>query len=127
MAAIELAISISLLVTIALGAVDVGQFAYCYISISNATNEAAAFASQHGPGEFGGIDAWTAAVRQRAIDEAPLLDPLIDAADVQVDTSVLEQGLVSVTTNYTFETLVPWPLLPNQWPMGRRVILAQTP
>lgn len=126
-AAVELAVSITLLITIALGCVDVGQLGYSYVCISNATNEAAAFASQHGLGEFGGLEPWAAAVRQRAIDEAPILDPPIQAADVHVDTTVLNQQLVSVTVDYTFETLVPWPLLPRQWPMRRRVILSQTP
>ncbi len=126
-AAVELAISMTLLITIVFGCVDVGRFAYSYISISSATNEAAAFASLHGIGEFGGMEPWIAAVRQRAIDEAPSLDPPIQASDVTVDTSVLGQGLVSVSVDYTFQTVVSWPWLPSQLPMSRRVILNQTP
>ena len=126
-ALVELAISLTLLLTIVLGCVDAGRFAYSYISVSNATSEAATFASLHAPGEFGEMEQWTAAVRQRAIDEAPRLNPQIAAADFNVDTSVLSQGLISVSVAYTFETLVPWPHLPQQYPMNRRVILSQTP
>lgn len=126
-AAVEFAVALPLLMILVLGCIDVGRFSYNYMSMTNATSEAAAFASLNNPGKFGGMEPWAAAVQQRAITESSTLDPPLVAADIVVDTSVLEAGLVSVQVNHTFTTLIDWPGLPHVMPMSRRIILSQTP
>jgi Flp pilus assembly protein TadG len=126
-AAVEFAAVLPLLMILVLGCIDVGRFSYNYMSMTNATSEAATFASLNNPGKFGGMEQWVTAVKQRAITESSTLDPPLVAADVVVDTSVLEAGLVSVQVNHAFTTLIDWPGLPHVMPMGRRIILSQTP
>ena len=53
-AAVELAVSLPLLLLLLLGCIDVGRFALRYICLSNAASEAATFASLNAPGQFGG-------------------------------------------------------------------------
>lgn len=125
-AAIELAVTLPLLVLLLLGCVDVGRLTLRYICLSNAASEAATFASLNAPGQFGGVPGWIAAVRQRAISESALLSPPLTAAEIQVDTSVLVDGLVSVQIESSFETIVSWPGLPHTWTMVRKVVLSQT-
>jgi hypothetical protein len=125
-AAIELAVTLPLLVLLLLGCVDVGRLTLRYICLSNAVSEAATFASLNAPGQFGGMPGWIAAVRQRAISESALLSPPLTAAEIQVDTSVLADGLVSVQIESSFETIVSWPGLPHTWTMLRKVVLSQT-
>lgn len=126
-AAVEFAAVLPLLLILVLGCIDVGRFLYNYVSITNATSEAASFASLNGPGRFGGVEQWVAAVKQQAIRESSTLNPPLTAADIVVDTGVFEAGLVSVEVSHTFTTLVDWPGLPHVIAMGRRVILSQTP
>ncbi|MEY3172098.1 MAG: hypothetical protein RLZZ436_11 [Planctomycetota bacterium] len=123
---IELAFCLPLLILLLLGCIDVGRFTLRYICLTNAASEAATFASLNAPGQFGGVAAWIAAIQQRAITESALLSPPLLPAEITVDTSVLESGLVSVQVQSSFETIVDWPGLPHTWTLTRKVVLSQT-
>ncbi|MGV2335023.1 MAG UNVERIFIED_CONTAM: pilus assembly protein [Planctomycetaceae bacterium] len=125
-ATVELAVSLPLLLLLLLGCIDAGRFTLRYICLANATSESATFASLNPPGKFGGLPGWITAVQQRAITESSLLNPPLNAAQILVDTSVLDDGLVSVQVQTSFGTLINWPGLPHTWTMTRRVVLAQT-
>lgn len=126
-AAVELAVSLPLLLLLLLGCIDVGRFALKYICLTSATSEAATFASLNAPGQFGGFSGWVAAVQQRAISESTAIDPPLTTTEIVVDTTVIESGLVSVEVSSTFETLITWPGLPHRWTLTRKVVLSQTP
>jgi Flp pilus assembly protein TadG len=127
-AAAELAVALPLLLTITLGCVDFGRFAYAYITLTNACGEAATFASLHGPAEYaGGTAAWSAAVADIAVGECDTLNPPIRAEDVTIDTDILSEGRVQVTVAYEFQTLIPWPTIPAHVPMSKRFQMPQTP
>ena len=114
-AALELAIVLPLLVTLMLGSVDFGRFAYTNVAVRNASSEAATWGSHHGITEFpGGLAEWTAAVKQVAVNETDNLEPPISLDRVTVDTAVLAEGRVRVIVEYDFQTVVPWPLIPSQ-------------
>lgn len=123
---IELAFCLPLLILLLLGCIDVGRFTLRYICLTNAASEAATFASLNAPGQFGSVTAWIAAIQQRAITESALLSPPLLPAEITVDTSVLESGLVSVQVQSSFETIVDWPGLPHTWTLTRKVVLSQT-
>lgn len=125
-ATVELAVALPLLVLLLLGCVDAGRLTLRYICVSNAASEAATFASLNAPGQFGGVSGWIAAIRQRAITESALLNPSLTDSEIQVDVSVLPNGLVSVQVETSFDTIVSWPGLPQTWTMARKVVLAQT-
>lgn len=125
-AAVELAVSLPLLMLLLLGCIDVGRFTLRYICLTNAASEAATFASLNAPGQFGGVAGWIAAVQQRAITESALLSPPLNPTEILVDLSVLDSGLVSVQIQTSFETILDWPGLPHHWTMTRKVVLSQT-
>ncbi|HEV2294147.1 MAG TPA: TadE/TadG family type IV pilus assembly protein [Tepidisphaeraceae bacterium] len=125
-AAVELALVLPLLVTIVLGVVDLGRFAYAHIALSNAARAGADFASVNpytGATEIN----WRTQVRQKVASE---MQPIIDAdqfgdADLVVTaTRSVDPGSlwrVRVEAQYPFEMLVSWPLLPNRIDLRRAV------
>jgi hypothetical protein len=123
-AALEVAMILPVLVTIVLGCVDFGRFCYAYISVTNAAREGAYYASFHPPKTAeGGPAEWNAYIAEAAkaeiggrLDESKLGFP----GAVVIDES---DGLkrVRVEVQYTFETLVAWPFLPNTVVLSRAV------
>lgn len=119
-AALELAIILPLLITIVLGCVDFGRFAYTYIAVTNAARAGAGFGSVHSY-TFSPESTWVAAVRQAAIDEmcgsSADNTPLFDASKVTIATPVVTtdsggQQRVRLTVSYPFEMLIQTPFLP---------------
>jgi hypothetical protein len=109
-----LALILPLLLTIALGALDFGRFAYTYIAVSNAARTGAGFASFH-PYTVTTQPVWVEQIRNTVLAE---LGDAFDASKVEVlppVVSVEPDGMrrVRVEVRYPFETVTIWPWIPN--------------
>jgi Flp pilus assembly protein TadG len=113
-----LAVILPVLMTIVLGCVDFGRFAYNYIAVTNAARAGASYAimNNYSPTT---APTWRAGVRQAAKDEMEQQAGYIAAnltvpdPEVIVDANALRR--VRVTASYPFSTLVNW-----NWP-GLRI------
>ena len=115
LAAIEFVTILPLLLTVVLGCVDFGRFAYSYIAVTNAARAGAAYAIMNSY-LLGDQAAWTARVQQAARDEMNQQTGYVAGnLMVQADSFTDPNGLrrVQVTANYPFQMVVPWPGLPN--------------
>ena len=111
-----------------LGAIDFGRAYFAYVSVTNASRNAAQY------GSFNTIRASDEdctdgnCLRLAAIaDTSNLLNTSATNPEVTTEpcgaSSLDDQGneCVRVTVTYSFETLVPWPGLPNSFDMSRTV------
>jgi Flp pilus assembly protein TadG len=127
-AAVEFAIVLPLFVTIVLGCVDFGRFAHSYIAVSNAARAGAG----HGMmkrATTATMANWQTEIGQAVQDEMAHVmasDGALEA-DLQVTaTHTSETGglwRVRVEVTYPFETIVPWPLLPQHIDLRRAVVM----
>ncbi len=116
-AAVELAMILPVLMTIVLGCVDFGRFAYNYIAVTNAARAGAAYGimNNYSPTT---LAAWKAGIGQAARDEmeqqtgysssnlvVTVPNPVADANNFRS---------VKVTASYPFTTIVNW-----NWPLLR--------
>ncbi len=115
LAAVEFVVVLPLLLTIVLGCVDFGRFAYSYIAVTNAARAGAAYAIMN---SYLVADqaAWTARVQQAGRDEMNqqtgyVAANLLVQASSFTDTNGLQR--VQITANYPFQMIVPWPGIPN--------------
>jgi hypothetical protein len=128
-AAVEFALILPLLITIVLGCVDFGRFAYSYIALTNAARAG---------GAFGCMNVYTTATKgdwiilvQKAATDEMVQQTGYDPTKLKVTvTPIIETtGLkrVMVEATYPFKTIVNWPGLPtgNGTPlvMKRTVVL----
>ena len=128
--AIELAIILPLLMTIALGCVDFGRFAYTYIAVTNAAREGAAYGSTTPFVPSGGQNAnqlaWRTALEVRIAEEIDGV-PGFDASQITVqytDPIITEENgrrRLRITVSYPFQTIVNWPPIPNTVLLTRTV------
>ena len=120
-ATVEMAAILPLLITIILGATDFGRFAYSHVAVTNAARAAAGFASMN-PYTPTTQPAFESRLRQAAVDEMSQFDPaLITVASTRSFDDGGRLWRVRVEVTYPFETIVPWPLLPNQVDLRRSV------
>jgi Flp pilus assembly protein TadG len=120
--AVELALILPLLVTIVLGCVDFGRFAYTYIAVTNAARAGAGFASAN-PVTDVTRDLWEQGVRQAVTNE---MGDAFQADQITVPSPVVTTDaegltLVRVEVSCSFATLADWPLLPNHVVLTRAV------
>jgi len=110
-----MAIILPLFVTIVLGAVDFGRFAYNYIAVSNAARAAAAYAMMNPPDNSASPSTtWQSAVTQRATNEmssqpgfqSGSLTPSVSIASAS--ESPYGTWRFTTTASYPFQTLIPW-------------------
>jgi Flp pilus assembly protein TadG len=146
-AALELGLILPLLVTIVLGCVDFGRFAYTYIAVTNGARAGAGYASvvpfsgqktdnQGDPTEE--FVVWLAEVEAYAKGEMVGMDALaqpnatgagFEAAQIEVSSDIDRSDPVAgrvwleVTVGYPFQTLVSWPTIPNSMTLTRTSIL----
>jgi Flp pilus assembly protein TadG len=111
--AVELAVILPLFVTLALGCVDFGRFAYTYIAVSNAARAAAAWEMTHPPSSMASpTTGWQNQVKQAASDEMSQQPGFQSGSlTVNVATPTSETGgtwRFTVTTSYPFQTLITW-------------------
>ena len=113
--ATELAIILPLFVTIVLGAVDFGRFAYTSIAVSNAARAAASYAMMNPPDNSPSPStSWQGSVTQRATDEMsgqPGFQPgglTTSVSIASADESPYGTWRFTTTASYPFQTLIPW-------------------
>jgi Flp pilus assembly protein TadG len=113
--AAELAIILPLFVTIILGAVDFGRFAYTYIAVSNAARAAASYAMMNPPDDSSSPStSWQNSVTQRATNEMsgqPGFQSNSLTTSVSIasgDESPYGTWRFTTTASYPFQTLIPW-------------------
>ena len=124
-AAVEFAIVLPLLVTIVLGCVDFGRFAYTYIAVTNAAREGAAFASLN-PFFTNGTkpSTWSSTVVDAAKQEMKSGPFFPDQITVTLSNPPIQDNTfkrVWVDVGYPFNTLVPWPMIPHNLTLHRKV------
>jgi len=113
-AAAELAIILPLLVTIVLGCVDFGRFAYNYIAVTNATRAGAAYAMMNNY-TASTYSTWVSNVTAAAQAEMTgqvgynPANMTVAAPVVTVESTGLQR--VQLTVSYPFQTVVDW-----RWP-----------
>lgn len=128
--AVEFALILPLLMTLVLGCVDFGRFAYNYIAVTNAARAGASYAIMNNY-SASSLAAWRTAVKKAARDEIELQTGYSASNLAVSDPVVIKDPLprnlrrVRVTASYKFTTLVNWnwPLLriPNSFDMTRQV------
>jgi hypothetical protein len=107
-------IVLPLLITIAVGALDFGRFAYTYIAVTNAARAGAGFASFH-PYTATTQPVWIQQIEATVVAE---LGDEFEPGDVEVLPPVVTvdaDGMrrVRVEVRYPFQTVTNWPLIPN--------------
>jgi Flp pilus assembly protein TadG len=116
-AATELALLLPIFVTIVLGAVDFGRFAYNYIAVSNAARAAASYAMMNPPNNISSPStAWQSSVTQRATNEissqpgyqSSSMTPSPSVSITNTSESPYGTWQFSATVNYQFQTLISW-------------------
>jgi Flp pilus assembly protein TadG len=106
-----LALLLPVLVTLVLGCVDFGRFAYNYIAVTNAARAGAAYGMMNNYTSSSQSN-WTAGVTQAAKDELTQqvgsgnLSNVTVAVNPSTDTNGLRR--VNVQVSYPFTTLVNW-------------------
>ena len=115
-----MAVLLPVLMTIVLGAVDSGRFAYSYIAVTNGARAGAAYASMN-PYSATTQATWKAALTQAVQDEMSQFDPsLIQVVATRTfDQNALWRVRVDVT--YPFQTIVTWPSYPQQIDLRKAV------
>ena len=119
--ALEFAIIMPLLITIVLGCIDFGRFAYTYIAVTNAARTGAGFGSAH-PYTTTTQTNWAAKIRQAAVNElcesSDGQPTAFQAAKITTSTPIVTtetsgQRRLRLTVSYPFEMLFKPPFLPN--------------
>lgn len=148
--AVELALVLPVLITLVLGAVDFGRFAYTYIAVSNAAREGAATAArQVWTSQTATI--WTAGVQSAIHDELGCFNPspaftyhyvqigfpmsstiTVGNSTVQCPFTVEANGdkRVGVSVTYPFQMVVNWPFFPEavrSFDIQRTVVMRMIP
>jgi Flp pilus assembly protein TadG len=124
---VEFGLILPLLVTIVLGCVDFGRFAYRYMAVTNAARAGAGYGCVN-PYTTATLSNWRASVKQAAIDEMSQISGY-DSSKLTVTADPVTTGepgglwRVQVTVSYPFQTLVTWPGIPSNMTLSRTVVL----
>jgi Flp pilus assembly protein TadG len=120
-AAAELTLCVTLLTTIALGALDFGRFAYTYIAVTNAAR-AGAFYGATNPYTSVTYSTWQSKVQQAAADEMGSISGFTQSSVTA--SAITESGSLwraSCTVPCTFTTTITWPGIPHTTTLQRTV------
>ncbi|MGB6836982.1 MAG: TadE family protein [Dehalococcoidia bacterium] len=116
---VEFALLLPLLLIIMLGVLDFGRVYFAYVSVTNAARNGAHYASAttEKAGDLDGIRGAALADTENLLNTSPT-NPAVSA-----QTGLDSQGktYASVTVSYTFETMFPWPGIPDSVDMQRTV------
>ncbi len=129
LAATEFAVLLPLLMTLVLGALDFGRFAYTLIAVTNAARSGAGFGSNH-PFTAATMPAWQAQVNAAVTDEMSGV-AAFDAGQLTVTictpTDADGNWQASVAVAYPFQPLVAWPGLPATMTLNHVAVLRGIP
>ncbi|MGC1273843.1 MAG: TadE/TadG family type IV pilus assembly protein [Planctomycetaceae bacterium] len=125
--AIELGLLLPLLLTITLGAIDLGRFGYSHLAVTNAARAGAGYASMQNYTATT-KPSWDAQLRAAVEAEMASLiggDGPFSSTDLVVTAvrTVESDGLrrVRVTAQFPFETVVSWPGIPEDLTLSHAV------
>ena len=129
-AAAEFAVVLPLLMTVVLGCVDFGRFAYNYIAVSNAARAAAGYGmmNTYDVTNPSTQTTWSNNIQQAAKDEMTGQTGF-SASSLQVTVTTSTTGEVApdlrivVTATYPFSTIVTWPGIPSSLNLSRTVAM----
>lgn len=113
-AAIEMALTLPLLLLLAFGCVDLGRAASAHLVVCNAARAGAEYGSTRGMTTFN-QPTWEQAIRDEVETEMQEIASFDDSKlSVTVETSEgdYELEVVAVTVQYNFETITGWPGIP---------------
>jgi Flp pilus assembly protein TadG len=127
-AATEFAITVPLLIVLALGAADFGRVFHFREAVSNAARVGAQAAASRGFSSFT-RNAWESDVQDSVIEELQNL-PSFVVDDAVVEIAVTGDGSelfdVAVDVSYPFHTIVAWPVLPQSILINARVAMRRS-
>lgn len=121
--AVELALTLPVLMLLVLGCVDFGRVLYSSIALKNAVGAATDYAATHRFTDYT-KDAWESRVETRATEEMEgLANFNPDDLNLQIETVEMPDGRVraTVTATYPFQSAVDWPGLPNSLLLRHRL------
>ena len=125
LAAVEFAVVLPLLITILLGATDLGRFSHSAIAVANSARSGAAYASMN-PWNSSTQTAWTAGITQAVTDELSQ-SAHFDNSELTINVTNIVEGSglrrVSVQVTYPFRTMISWPLLPSSFDLRQTVVM----
>lgn len=116
---VEFAVILPVLLLLVMGAIDFGRVYFAYVSVTNGARNGAEYAS-HGPDAA----ADTASIREVVLaDTSDLLNTSETNPEVTVSTGADSYGglYADVTVGYTYNTIFPWPGLPDSIDLARTV------
>lgn len=110
------------------GTIDLGRFAYYYVSVSDGVSAGGRFASYHPP-TAATLASYNTLTRQAVLDgmqgvtgfdqgRVTIPDPVITT-----DPAPFAFQRVNVQAQYDFRTIFAWPLVPSQITISRSVVM----
>src|SRR6266852_5013673 len=127
-AAVEFALILPVLMLLLLGCIDFGRFPHSYIAVTNAARAGAGFGSVN-PYTTATDKEWNAAIKSAVVDEMTKLNGF-DSTQLVVPSTKPQNGNVTVTVKYPFQTVVDWSLiwpgLPNSVTMQQVAVMPVT-
>jgi Flp pilus assembly protein TadG len=122
-AAVELALTLPLLLLLAFGCVELGRAISIYTMVSCAARAGAEYGATHGYSTYT-YSSWQTQVTQQ-VQNAVQGNPTFNSnlLSVSVETTAESGGfnLATVTATYQFSTITKWPGLPTQFTISHTV------
>lgn len=124
-AALELALTLPLLITIVFGCVDFGRFGVIYITLTNAVRNGAGVGCMKAATPST-MTQWRSVIRTAVTDEVAWQSGFdatkLTVSDPELVTETSPKfNRVRVRASYRFTTLVPWPFIPSTSTITRQV------
>ncbi len=120
-AAVELALILPVLCSIAAITIDYSRLFFHWTTISACAYNGASYASLN-------PTATSTAVSSAALTDATdLTSPAPTVSPITSGTDSSGNAYVEVTVSYTFQALFPWPGMPTTVPLSRKLRMATTP
>lgn len=114
-AALELALTLPVLLLAAFGCVDMGRAASAHLVVCNAARTGADYAATRGVTSFT-RDTWEAAIRadvEAEMQSVPDFDSSRLSVQIETTPGDFDLDCIRVTVQYQFETITGWPGIPQ--------------
>src|ERR1700722_6034071 len=122
-AAVELALTLPLLLLLTFGCVELGRAISIYTMVSCAARAGAEYGATHGYTSYT-YSSWQGQVAQQvqnAVQGNPSFNPSLRSVNVNTTPETGGFNLTTVTANYQFSTITQWPGLPHQFTITHTV------
>ncbi|HET6323602.1 MAG TPA: TadE/TadG family type IV pilus assembly protein [Planctomycetaceae bacterium] len=122
-AAVELALTLPLLLLLTFGAIELGRAVSVYSMVSCAARAGAEYGATHGYSVYT-YSSWQTQVTQQ-VQNSVQGNASLDATQLSVAVNATPEtggfNLTTVTANYQFNTITQWPGLPHQFTITHTV------